>query len=476
MTSHYNATQRVRPLLRRKLPALLLCFVLSGCSGSQSSDPEGVGGPAQAEIRLTQLADKIVGIETLNKSGQVLASGHGFLVGDEGVVVTSAQLVAVPGCHTVTILFGSTRHSVEEVAHFDSGSDLASLTLQLETSPTGFELRTKAPVVGEPVSATYRKGDTETTEWSTGLISAVHYKGVDPVLMMATAPLTARSSGIPLLDEMGRVVGMTTLALRQSEILLTGIPTDRIRKFLDEPGSRIPIAQLLARRRREIATDTILQSRPSLTGRELFRRVAPAIAQILMKDRSGKITGSGSGFLVDAGGRVVTNAHVIVGVGNVEAIVGFGDIKYTVDEVYASDRKIDLAILRIDLDVSGDGFPLLELARARPTVGRRVFAIGSPFGYSNTLSAGIVSGIRVFGDNSEAIQTTAPISPGSSGGPLIDEFGHVVGVTTFGDVRTRGTVTISQNLNFAISTRQVLELLDRPETPRPISQVQQGSR
>ena len=469
-----SRTRRCRSIL-----VAILCLAVSGCS--QTAPPTlpvdaSDEGPKSATLAL--LGEAVVGIETNDDSGRILSSGYGFLIGNRGRVITTAQLLAVADCHDVTILTDFGRHTVEEVAHFDAGSDLALLVLQLDagSTPIGLEFRDRGPVVGEPVWAMFRKGDSESTDWSAGMVSAVHFKNQAPVLILATAPLIPRSSGVPLIDSDGRVIGMTTQAMRQSETVSTAIPSARIQRFLQEPESRIPIDQLLSQRRSQITTDSVLQTRIPLTGRELFRRTAPAVAQILMKDRNGQITGAGSGFLIDSSGRVVTNAHVIVGIRNTEAVVTFGDIKHTVSEVYALDPVHDLAILRLELDVTGDAYPLLELTRERPTVGIRVFAIGSPFGYSNTLSAGIVSGIRQFGNLPEAIQTTAPISPGSSGGPLIDEFGRVIGVTTFGDVRTRGKVTISQNLNFAISTKQVFELLNQKETPRPISEFQQPSR
>ena len=461
----------------------VLAFAVTDCSETVPETPADTGGEELRPETLALLGEAVVGIETRDESGQILSSGYGFLIGNRGRVVTTAQLVAVADCHDVTVLTESGRHTVEEVTHFDSGADLALLVIELDADSDrkGLELRDRAPVVGEPVWAMFRKGDSETSDWSAGMVSAVHFKNETPILIMATAPLVPRSSGVPLVDRDGRVIGMTTQTIRQSETVSMGIPSVRIQGFLKEPEFRIPIDALRAQRRRQIATDSVLQSRVALTGQELFRRTAPAVAQILMKDGSGQITSAGSGFLIDASGRVVTNAHVVMGTQNTEAVIIFGDIKHTVSEVYAFDPKQDLAILRLDLDVTGDGYPLLELTRERPTVGARVFAIGSPFGISgisNTLSAGIVSGIRVdfFGKDTETIQTTAPISPGNSGGPLIDEFGRVIGVMTFGIVRNQGGKTVSQNLNFAVSTKQVLELLNEKETPRPISEIQRPSR
>jgi S1-C subfamily serine protease len=122
-------------------------------------------------------------------------------------------------------------------------------------------------------------------------------------------------------------------------------------------------------------------------------------------------------------------------------------------EVMAYDAARDLAIVRVEAPYAG-----LPLADDRPLVGETVLAIGNPLGFEATVSAGIVSGLRLLEGN-EMLQITAPISPGSSGGPVIDPFGAVLGVSTL-------TFTKGQNLNFAVPARYLRELL---HAPRPMS-------
>ncbi|MFI5380036.1 MAG: S1C family serine protease, partial [Tepidisphaerales bacterium] len=106
------------------------------------------------------------------------------------------------------------------------------------------------------------------------------------------------------------------------------------------------------------------------------------------------------------------------------------------------------------LKVDAKDLPMLTLSpEAIPSIGTRVYAIGSPRDLCNTLSEGLVSGLRRETPGVTHIQTTAPISPGSSGGPLLDESGRVIGVTSA--FRADG-----QNLNFAVGTGRVSELLD----------------
>ena len=132
--------------------------------------------------------------------------------------------------------------------------------------------------------------------------------------------------------------------------------------------------------------------------------------------------------------------------------------------VLALDEDADLAVLK----VNGSSLPYLKLApKGRfPEVGSRVYAIGNPQGLSNTLSEGLVSGLRDEPKNLKLIQTTAAISSGSSGGPLLDAVGNVVGVTT---ASLAGPLT--QNLNFAVPATNVYAILEKASggKPRPLA-------
>lgn len=121
------------------------------------------------------------------------------------------------------------------------------------------------------------------------------------------------------------------------------------------------------------------------------------------------------------------------------------------------DRKNDLAAVK----VKASGTPSLELASKLPEIAEKVFAIGNPKGLQNTISEGLVSGLRG-PERQSCIQTTAAISPGSSGGPLVNARGEVVGVTTF-------YLSEGQNLNFAMPAALVAELLTQKTTPQKIA-------
>ncbi|GAA0463012.1 hypothetical protein Ade02nite_29690 [Paractinoplanes deccanensis] len=154
-------------------------------------------------------------------------------------------------------------------------------------------------------------------------------------------------------------------------------------------------------------------------------RVLPGVVSV----RAGN--GSGSGFVFDDRGHIVTNHHVVAAGGTV-AVVG-ADGRSLTATVVGSDRANDIAVLRVD--ASAD-LPPLALAGPRTArVGESVLAVGSPLGLSGTVTAGIISALDRpvrLGDGARrtAVQTDASINPGNSGGPLVNARGEVIGVNT----------------------------------------------
>jgi len=155
----------------------------------------------------------------------------------------------------------------------------------------------------------------------------------------------------------------------------------------------------------------------------------------------------------------VTNFHVVDQASAVEIVLSEKSSVQTHDLISYS-REHDLAIIPI-----GTAGKALPLSNRKPEVGDRIITVGNPAGFQRTLSEGLISGIRELG-GATVYQMTAPISPGSSGGPIVDETGNVVGVTSF-------TVVKSQNLNFAIPSSDVIELLKHP-SPTSLSKLPQS--
>jgi putative serine protease PepD len=174
--------------------------------------------------------------------------------------------------------------------------------------------------------------------------------------------------------------------------------------------------------------------------------------------------GSGTGFVIDKRGTIVTNAHV-VGESS-QASVRFGDSGATIDaEVLGSDPSTDLAVLRVDPSRVGKLSPLKFADSDAVRVGDEVVAIGHPFGLDRTATAGIVSGLgrEIQSPNGfsidEVIQTDAAINPGNSGGPLVDGKGRVVGVNS--QIATAGGGGGNVGVGFAVPANTVREVVPR---------------
>jgi putative serine protease PepD len=171
----------------------------------------------------------------------------------------------------------------------------------------------------------------------------------------------------------------------------------------------------------------------------LYRRAAPAVVEIQAGNASG------TGFVVDAEGHVVTNDHVV---GSQETVqVRFAQGGSGQGRVIATDPSTDLAVLQVDL--AGHGVSPLEFGSSKDVqVGDPVYAIGNPFGLERSLTAGIVSALDrdITAPNNftinGVIQTDAPVNRGNSGGPLLDAAGEVIGVVSQIQSETGGNVGI----------------------------------
>lgn len=186
---------------------------------------------------------------------------------------------------------------------------------------------------------------------------------------------------------------------------------------------------------------------------ELARKAKHSVVALKVKDRFGRELGQGSGFFVDPEGLIVTNYHVVDVGPRIEAHLS-NDRSLEVLGIVASDETRDLAVIKVD---SGP-FPSLSLADSDAVeTGQQVVVLGNPLGLSGTLSEGIVSAVRDGEEIRELhdgplLQITAAISPGSSGSPVMNLDGEVVGVAV-------SQAVFGQNLNFAVPSSAVRELL-----------------
>lgn len=187
--------------------------------------------------------------------------------------------------------------------------------------------------------------------------------------------------------------------------------------------------------------------------RDIAKRVSPSVVLLVVEDSGGQPLAMGSGFVVRKG-VVATNMHVIEGAARAYAKLVDDKTKYNIAGVVASDAKSDLVLLSAD----GLGADALVIGDSDGVAaGDTVYAIGNPRGLEGTFSAGIVSSVRKVGEDS-LLQITAPISPGSSGGPVVNGKGEVVGVAV-------ATFDSGQNLNFAIPSRYLSALIPAIKDP-----------
>ena len=222
--------------------------------------------------------------------------------------------------------------------------------------------------------------------------------------------------------------------LDQGAVLTSAEPADE--RGVHQAGPRVPVddAEVLDVYSRAVVS--------------VVDAVGPAVVSVTIgrRGQDGRIgaAGAGSGVSVAPDGYVLTNSHVVHGAGRLEATLTDG--RTLPAELIGEDPSTDLALIRL----GATGMPIAVLGRsASLRVGQLVVAIGNPLGFQSTVSAGVVSALgRAFRSRTgrlieNVIQTDVALNPGSSGGPLVDSSGRVVGVNT-------AIIAMAQGLSFAI--------------------------
>jgi S1-C subfamily serine protease len=207
----------------------------------------------------------------------------------------------------------------------------------------------------------------------------------------------------------------------------------------------------------------------------LIAAIEPAVVRLNVKTSGAPLVGSG--FIVDMAGTIVTNLHVVEDARSIEARFQDGMTAPVRGVLYTEPTK-DIAVVRADCP--RERLHPLPLAEQEPRKGEAVVAFGAPLGLSFSASDGIISALRSGQDVTSFlgslglsaayagtwIQTTAPISHGNSGGPLVDQSGHAVGMNTLTFNPLGG-----ENVNFAISAADIRQVLDKAagQTPQPLA-------
>jgi S1-C subfamily serine protease len=258
----------------------------------------------------------------------------------------------------------------------------------------------------------------------------------------------------------------------------------------DDSGSTVTVSQPLAA---PVSASDESDDRNLVN--QIYRRDGQGVAFISAKHDEGGSSGvgpfgepegeggtaTGSGFLIDTEGHVITNSHVVEGADQVEVKLGSSETSYDA-EVVGTDPATDVALLKVEAPT--DSLHPLSLGdSSKIEVGDPVVAIGNPFGLDRTVTSGIVSALQrqIQAPNgfsiSHVIQTDAAINPGNSGGPLIDASGSVIGINS--QIQTGGTSSGNVGIGFAVpinTAREVVrEIEDNGEVKHAYLGISGGS-
>ena len=178
---------------------------------------------------------------------------------------------------------------------------------------------------------------------------------------------------------------------------------------------------------------------------EIYANCKESVAEITAYDKKGEAFSLGSGFVISDDGLIVTNFHVIDDAYSI--IVNLGGVKYGVEFIEKYDADIDIAVIKI----IATGLKKLKISEDGYADGSVVYTLGSSEGLTLSFSNGVIASCEREIDGIKYIQHSAPISHGNSGGPLIDEYGRVIGVNT-------ASLESGQNINFAVKIGEMNRL------------------
>ena len=186
---------------------------------------------------------------------------------------------------------------------------------------------------------------------------------------------------------------------------------------------------------------------------ELVKSIQPAVATVVVYDVNSNVANIGTGFFIHKTGILITNHHVLLGKFGAEIRTADGST-YPIKTVIAENQATDL--IKVRVDIPPEKVHWLAVSAEPPPVAQHVVVEGSPMGLEQSVSDGIVSSVRQIPGLGTFYQMSAPISPGSSGSPVVNLQGKVVGVASFQFLQ-------GQNLNFAIAGNSILDLkTDKP--------------
>lgn len=291
--------------------------------------------------------------------------------------------------------------------------------------------------------------------WDSASQTATGKRG-DTIINISINSTTLFKNGVPtILDSAPTIIDSRTL-----------VPVRAIAESFD-----CAVDWIAESRTVKISTDIPI-GKTKLSATEISEKVSPSVFYIEVFDDSDQLLGSGSGFFISSDGVAVTNYHVIQDSACARITTINGSI-YDVTSVIAYDVSLDIAVIRVSkTSTSGkkvSGFPKASMGDSDSIkAGQTIYALGSPVGLQNTISNGIISNVKQIVGNETFIQITAPISHGSSGGALVNEYGEVLGITSAG-------ITDAENIGFAIPIN-IINQFDLTQVGEPYYGVAQTSQ
>jgi formylglycine-generating enzyme required for sulfatase activity len=180
----------------------------------------------------------------------------------------------------------------------------------------------------------------------------------------------------------------------------------------------------------------------------IAERANSSVVVVLGYNKQDELIRSGSGFIIDRAGKIITNRHVLESTNRAEVIDSKGNA-FPITSILIDNRRDDLIIVKADIPSKLSKH--LKISKNMPVIGEQIIVIGNPMGFEHSVSNGVVSGVREVRNSSNLVQITAPISSGSSGSPVINMKGEVIGVATYQSEQ-------GQNLNFAVSPHKTTML------------------
>ena len=390
------------------------------------------------------------------------STGSGFFVGPNQIATNYHVIEDILNEYTIRgakLVGKEDIYAIEDVVSFDKEKDLAIVKVK-EVKSTGIEVPaltlgdSDAVQIGEKI---YVAGNPQGLEgtFSDGIISAIRGDSTDDKLFQMTAPISQGSSGGPVLNEKGEVIGVSVATLSDGQNLNFAIPVNYLKALMPIPPTPIEPKPVKPQSVKPQDDPPPAKPKPFLTPREIAKTALGSTVHLSVRDAKGE-SWTGSGFVVDDG-QIATNYHVIdnMSVGGAR-LVGKEEI-YPIEATLAGDKERDLAVIKI-AKINAPALPLGDSNTVE--VMDTVYVAGNPQGFEGTVVPGNISAIRQSKDlvPLKFFQMTAPISKGSSGGPVFNERGEVIGVSF-------ATVLEGQNLNFAIPVNYLKALMPTPPTP-----------